>query len=315
MKTVHVAVAVVEKNTGENMLGEILIAKRPDHLHMGGFWEFPGGKVEPGETVLQALQREIREEVSLDIYGAQPLLQIPFQYPDKKVLLDVWRVTDFSGAAQGCEGQKVLWVPQQQLNNYQFPPANRAILTALQLPERLLVTGKFSDTEECVQRTVNAVQQHGIRAVLLRAHQLAPVEYMQLAGELVQVCQLLKVQLLLNTGVTGFIEQADGLHLTSQRLMACAERPVGEHKLFGASCHNEAEVRHAVRIGVDYLTLSPVLPTPSHPGAPSLGWEGLQALLQYSPVPVYALGGLEDGHLSQAKALGMLGIAGISAWW
>ncbi|HQQ75392.1 MAG TPA: thiamine phosphate synthase, partial [Pseudomonadales bacterium] len=232
-----------------------------------------------------------------------------------KVLLDVWRVTDFSGAAQGCEGQKVLWVPQQQLNNYQFPPANRAILTALQLSERLLITGKFSDTEECVQRTVNAVQQHGIRAVLLRAHQLAPVEYMQLAGELVQVCQQLKVQLLLNTGVTGFIEQADGLHLTSQRLLACAERPVGEHKLFGASCHNEAEVRHAVRIGVDYLTLSPVLPTPSHPGGASLGWEGLQALLQYSPVPVYALGGLEDDHLPQAKALGLLGIAGISAWW
>ena len=78
MKTVHVAVAVVEKNTGE-----ILIAKRPDHLHMGGFWEFPGGKVEAGETVLQALQREIREEVSLDVHAAQPFLQIPFQYPDK----------------------------------------------------------------------------------------------------------------------------------------------------------------------------------------------------------------------------------------
>lgn len=310
MKTVHVAVAVIE-----NASGEILISKRPDHLHMGGFWEFPGGKVESGETVLQALQREIREEVSLDIGAAQPLLQIPFQYPDKKVLLDVWRVTDFSGAAQGCEGQQVLWVPQQQLNNYQFPPANRAILTALQLPERLMITGKFSNAEECVQRTVNAVQQHSIRAVLLRAHQLTPVEYMQLADELAQVCQQLKVQLLLNTGVTGFIEQADGLHLTSQRLMACAERPVGEHKLFGASCHNEAEVRHAVRIGVDYLTLSPVLPTVSHPGMPVLGWNGMEGVLSSCSLPVYALGGLEDGHLPQAKALGLLGIAGISAWW
>ena len=92
MKSVHVAVAVIKNDNGD-----VLIAKRPDHLHMGGFWEFPGGKVEAGETVLQALQREIREEVALDIHAAQPLLRIPFQYPDKHVLLDVWCVTGFAG--------------------------------------------------------------------------------------------------------------------------------------------------------------------------------------------------------------------------
>ena len=142
-KTVHVAVAVIE-----NASGEILISKRLDHLHMGGFWEFPGGKVEAGETVLQALQREILEEVALDIHAAQPLLQIPFQYPEKRVLLDVWHVKNFSGIAQSCEGQKVLWIPRNELRNYEFPPANRAILTALKLPDQLLITGYFSNTDQ-----------------------------------------------------------------------------------------------------------------------------------------------------------------------
>ena len=310
MKTVHVAVAVIE-----NASGEILISKRLDHLHMGGFWEFPGGKVEEGETVLQALQREILEEVALNIHAAQPLLQIPFQYPEKRVLLDVWHVKSFSGVAQSCEGQKILWTPRHTLSAYQFPPANRAILTALQLPDQLLITGNFSNTDECILRTKNAIEQSGLRAVMLRAHHLDSTEYRTLAIEMAQLCQQHRVKFLLNTDAESFIEQADGLHLTAQRLLACCERPVSVHKLFGASCHNEVEVQHAVAIGVDYITLSPVLPTASHPDASSLGWKGLASLLTACSLPVFALGGLNTAHLSQAKTLGLLGIAGISAWW
>lgn len=310
MKIVHVAVAVIE-----NVSGEILISKRPDHLHMGGFWEFPGGKVETGETVLQALQREIREEVALDIHTANPLLQIPFRYPDKHVLLDVWHVTDFSGVAQSCEGQQVLWTQRHALSAYQFPPANRGILTALQLPDQLLITGDFSNADECILRTQNAIEKSGLRAVMLRAQHLDAMEYKKLAIEMAQLCQQHSVKLLLNTASENFIEQADGLHFTTQRLLVCTERPVSGQKLFGASCHNEAEVQHAVAIGADYITLSPVLLTASHPEAPSLGWEGLASLLSVCSLPVFALGGLNTDHLPQTKALGVLGIAGISAWW
>lgn len=310
MKVVHVAVAVIE-----NTSGEILISKRLDHLHMGGFWEFPGGKVEENETVLQALQREIREEVALDIHTAQPLLQIPFQYPEKRVLLDVWHVKNFSGVAQSCEGQQILWAPRQALSAYQFPPANRAILTALQLPDQLLITGDFSNTDECILRTKNAIEQSGLRAVMLRAHHLDAMEYKTLAVAMAQLCQQHSVKFLLNTDAESFIEQADGLHLTAQRLLACTERPVSAHKLFGASCHNEAEVQHAVAVGADYITLSPVLPTASHSDASPLGWEGLASLLPDCSLPVFALGGLNADHLPQAKSLGLLGIACISAWW
>lgn len=310
MKTLHVAVAVIENDSGH-----VLIAKRPDHLHMGGFWEFPGGKVEAGESVLQALHREIREEVALEVHAARPLLQIPFRYPDKQVLLDVWRVTGFSGSAQGCEGQQVLWVSRDKLDTYEFPPANRAILTALQLPERLLVTGDFSSIEECLQRARRAFEIFGIRAVMLRAHHLDQGEYARLADALAELCRQFDARLLLNTEAGGVRDVADGLHFTSRRLLSCQKRPVSQHKLFGASCHNVAEVQHALAVDADYLLLSPALPTNSHPGAPSLGWEGLTALLSLCPVPVFALGGLDDTHLQHAKSLGLFGIAGIGAWW
>ncbi|HSC76472.1 MAG TPA: Nudix family hydrolase [Pseudomonadales bacterium] len=310
MKLVHVAVAVIENDNGD-----ILIAKRPDHLHMGGFWEFPGGKVEAGETVLLALQREIHEEVALDIHAAQPLLQIPFQYPDKKVLLDVWHVKNFFGVAQGCEGQQIVWVSRTELCQYEFPPANRAILTALRLPDRLLITGEFLDVAECLQRTRTALEKHGIRAVMLRAHQLTPAAYLQLANEMAPLCQQHNAQLLLNTAAESFIGQAEGLHLSSPRLQDCRERPVSTHQLFGASCHNQAEIEQALALGADYLLLSPVLPTSTHPDALPLGWDGLAALLTQCPVPVFALGGLTDQHLQSIKALGAFGIAGIAAWW
>ncbi|MDG9670707.1 8-oxo-dGTP diphosphatase MutT [Hahella sp. CR1] len=131
MKAVHVAVAVVL-----DQHNRVLVARRPDHLHQGGLLEFPGGKVEPGETVLAALQRELFEEVGVQVDvsedAANPLIQIEHHYPDKHVLLDVWRVSRFSGEAQGREGQYVAWLDLNELDPEAFPAANREIIAALQ---------------------------------------------------------------------------------------------------------------------------------------------------------------------------------------
>ncbi len=125
MKTIHVAVGVIIRDQ------RIFISKRPAQLHQGGRWEFPGGKVEAGETVLAALNRELQEEVGLTVVTASPLLQLEYDYPEKRVLLDVWVVSESIGAGEGLEGQQVAWVAPADLVNYQFPDANAPILAAV----------------------------------------------------------------------------------------------------------------------------------------------------------------------------------------
>lgn len=125
-KIVHVAVGVVI-----NEKDQVLIAKRPQHLHQGGLWEFPGGKVEENESLSAALVRELKEEVGIDVVSVEPFTKIHHDYGDKQVLLDVCLVKKFKGVAQSCEGQLIQWVAKKSLREYAFPNANQAIIDAL----------------------------------------------------------------------------------------------------------------------------------------------------------------------------------------
>ncbi|MEJ6520789.1 8-oxo-dGTP diphosphatase MutT [Shewanella bicestrii] len=125
-KRIHVAVGIIL-----NPNGQILLAKRPEHLHQGGKWEFPGGKVEQGETVTQALIRELKEEVALIVSASEPFMALSYDYPDKQVLLDIHTVSEFTGEAQGLEGQQIAWVNKHELSHYDFPDANKPILSKL----------------------------------------------------------------------------------------------------------------------------------------------------------------------------------------
>lgn len=123
---IRVAVAVIKRRD------RILIARRPQHLHKGGYWEFPGGKQEEGEQVEQALVRECYEELAIIPSKYFPLIQIEHHYPEKSVILDVWTVTDYLGVPEGIEGQPLVWCPIKDLDGYQFPEANLAIISAIQ---------------------------------------------------------------------------------------------------------------------------------------------------------------------------------------
>ena len=125
MKRIHVAAGIILQGD------KVLLAKRPSHVHMGGLWEFPGGKLEANESLTDALARELKEEIGIDVSACEPFMQVSHDYPDKQVLLDFCKVTEFTGEPKGLEQQQVSWVPLIQLSDYAFPEANLPVVKAL----------------------------------------------------------------------------------------------------------------------------------------------------------------------------------------
>jgi 8-oxo-dGTP diphosphatase len=111
--------------------GEVLLTRRHADSHQGGLWEFPGGKVEPGESLAAALRRELLEELAVCVESHTPLIEVRHDYGDKQVLLDVHEVTAFSGEPAPQEAQPMRWVPLKELADYEFPAANAPIVKAL----------------------------------------------------------------------------------------------------------------------------------------------------------------------------------------
>lgn len=309
-KMIHVAAAVIEDG-----MGNIFLAKRPDDKHQGGLWEFPGGKIEQGESPEVALARELKEEVGIQVHLVEPLIQIPYHYPDKSVFLDVYRVTDFSGDAWGKEGQEVRWVPTSELDSYPFPAANKPIINAVLLPDKILVTRSYSSFSDCVAGITQAMQNNSLDWFIFRQKQLCAEEYTHWVKMMRADSRLQSKHLMLNCSVElANSLEADSLHLTSQRLMAMCSREEFAGRFLGASCHTQEELNKAQLMQCDYVTLSPINPTKSHPDTPALGWEVAVEMISQSALPVYLLGGMSQSDLLQAKSIGAQGVAAINAW-
>ena len=304
---IHVAVGVVFDQSGR-----ILIARRPDHLHQGGLWEFPGGKVDKGETVEEALFRELLEEVGIKIGKTDNLIQIEHDYGDKQVILDVLKVTDFSGEAHGRENQAVKWVDLAELCNYDFPAANRGIINAIRLPPYYMITGEYLELSAYITAIDKAVRK-GVSLIQFRAKHLEPNTYVDFANKLLERYQESKTNIILNSTLDIFQNtKAAGLHLSSKALYDFESRPIDYKKLLSASVHNQHELEKALRLEADFIVVSPVKKTTSHPEAVPIGWERLGALVKCANCPVYALGGLALNDIEKSIAFGAKGIAGIS---
>lgn len=307
---VRVAVGVVRDNAGR-----VLIARRPPHKHQGDLWEFPGGKIEAGESCEIALERELLEELGIQVVRSVPLIGIPFSYADKKVFLDVREVVAFTGEPIGKEGQPVQWVPVVELGQYAFPAANAPIIKALLLPDFICVTGGFADQFDLVSRIKGAASR-GAGMLVFRPASKHADEIENLLPIMREACRREGVPWLVHSSIDSRLwSAADGVHLSAAHLDACVRRPVGEDVWFGVSCHNPKEIELARSLGADYIFLSPVNHTDSHPGAAVLGWGGFERFAAGQGVPAYALGGLDAGDLFEARWAGARGVAGISAFW
>lgn len=304
------AVAVIEDDRGR-----VLLARRAVDTHQGGLWEFPGGKLDAGEDVSRALIRECREELGIEVVEHRPLIRITHHYPDRSVLLDVHKVMRFHGEAQGMEGQPLVWAEHHALNDYPMPAADRPIVNAIKLPSRYLITpAEVGERQIFLQRLQRSLEQ-GSCLVQFRVSGMNAADLEVLARDALALCQEMACPLLVNTDVELALRiGAAGVHLKSRQLQALKERPTGLDWI-AASCHTRADLARAAELDLDFAVLSPVLPTASHPEVSPLGWRNFQQMADEALVPLFALGGMNEGHLTEAWQAGAQGIAAIRGLW
>lgn len=309
--SIHVVAAVIRDDGGR-----ILLTQRPAGKHLAGLWEFPGGKCEPGERPHDALRRELREEIGIEASAFERLIAIPWRYPEKTILLDVYSVVEFAGAAHGRENQALQYVSPDAMSNIPMPPADRPVVNALRLPPNYVITPEVGSDPQRFLRSLERVLREGQRLVQLRSKELPIGELRNVAAQARRYVHALGGALLLN-GDAGSVEQLelDGVHLTAHALMQLKRRPLEHSHWVAASCHDAHELEHAAAIDVDFAVVGSVLPSSSHPGVPSLGWDRFAQLCAAAPFPVYALGGMKHSDLASARESGAQGIAGISAFW
>ena len=299
--------------------GSFLLAQRPPDKIWAGYWEFPGGKIEAGETPHHALVRELREELGIEVETAYPWITRVFAYPHATVRLNFFRVTEWRGELHPHEGQQFAWqYPPSHRSETQrvspMLPANAPILRALELPSLYAISNTAElGVEEFLLR-LDIALGNGLRLVQLREKHLPRDELRELARRVAALVHAHGARLLLN-GDVELAQQvgADGVQLTAAQLAGLRERPVVDW--CAASCHNAEELRRTEELGCDFAVLSPVLPTLSHPGAPHLGWENFAAIAAGSSIPVYALGGLTPGDMQAAWQHGAHGISLLRQAW
>ncbi len=315
-RVVEVAAAILLRETsdGAGARREFLLAQRPPGKVYAGYWEFPGGKVEPGETVHEALLRELDEELGIAIDCAWPWVSCAFSYPHADVRLKFFRVPSWHGQIAPIEHSGFVWVKIGDTAPVApLLPANGPILRALELPAIYALTNAAENGVTAELARLEGALAGGVRLIQLRDKTLADAQRLRFAHAVIAAARRYGARVLVNDDERlARTVGADGVHLSSGRLMQCAQRP--DFAWVAASCHDADELARAVALGADFVQLSPVLPTASHPHDPGIGWREFSRLVERLPVPVFALGGMQPQMLATACEHGAHGIALLRGW-
>lgn len=301
----------------EDAEGRVLLAQRPPGKQHAGQWEFPGGKIEPGESAFEALRRELREELGVEIESAARFMSVRRQRASGEFVLEAWRVFAWRGDPCAHEHSALVWSLPEDALSMVLCEADVPICRAAALPGIYAITPEPGAELDAFLARIDRGLQHGIRLLQWRAPTLDPARYREIAMELLRLARAYDARLLLNADPALAIELgADGVHLNVRRLRSTSILPQRRADfLVAASVHDAEEMARAERLGVDWVVVSPVRPTASHPGRAAMGWPGFEALLARTDLPAYALGGLAQHDADTARRIGALGVAGISAFW
>ena len=315
MKQIHVVAGVIR-----DPRGRILLARRTEGRDLAGLWEFPGGKVDPGESPERALQRELHEELGIRATIGAPVICVPQQYPDKRLVLDVRDVRAYEGTPKGLDGQALVWTPPHQLVSYSMPPADRPVVAALRQPDRYLITPEPNDDDDAWLMLLQRALAAGIQRVQLRMRDCEPVRWQRLAARAAAFCRDSGAEVLVNGDIDLATRLDCGLHLRSTQLHERGlTAAIGAHIQSGhavaASCHTTRDLVQAQDLGCSFVVLGPVQATASHPNADGIGWEAFAQMREQVSLPIYALGGMQTADIPLARRHGAQGIAAIRGLW
>lgn len=310
-KAIAVAVGVLRRADGC-----VLVGKRVAGQTLAGYLEFPGGKIEKGESPAGALVRELDEELGIRVEAQwpSPLIRFEHTYPAFSVHLHVYRLDRWDGEPAGREGQSLAWITPSNLHDGRMLPANRPILNALSLPDSLLVTPlPEPGAPEFLQRFGQALGDGPPGGAILRLRDPALLD--RLASSLADMARERRRPLILNSGGIGALPPGfSGLHVPAAVLGTLEVRPRIEGWI-GASVHSVDEAVQARRLGLDYVVAGSVRGTPSHPGFQPLGWHRFGEIAAAAGIPTYAIGGVGPEHLDRVREQWGHGIAAIRAFW
>jgi len=309
MALVRVAAAVVLRDDGA-----VLLAQRPPGKAYAGYWEFPGGKLEPGESPRAALDRELAEELGIVVRRAAPWIVQEFVYPHAHVELNFFRVFAFDGEPVGHDGQAFAWRRPGAFDVVPLLPANTRVMAALALPPVLAITCAAELGEDAFLARARDAFARGLGMVQVREKDWTVARRDAFVHALLPLARAAGARVVLN----GTAEDArrlglDGVHWTARALADARERPAD--LIVGASCHDATDLARAARLDADYAVLGPVRETRTHPGATPLGWDAFERAIAGTRVPVYALGGLAPDDLALALERGAQGIAMMRGAW
>ncbi len=306
---VDVAVAILVR-----LDGRVLLARRPAGKVYAGYWEFPGGKVEPGESLREALAREIREELGIEVERAHPWITQRYTYPHATVRLHFHRVLAWRGEPHPAEHDELSWERPELVGVAPLLPANGPVLKALLLPNEYAISQAAQLGVEVFLGKLRGRLEEGLRLVQVREPAFSRSELASLASKVIRLARPAGARVLVNRDMALAREVgADGVHLSALQVAAASERP-GLPPV-GVSAHSAGELRAAERLGADFAVLGPVRMTPSHPDRAPLGWDGLREAARGSAIPVFALGGVDRSDIDVAWARGAHGVALVRAAW